>query len=64
MTDTTTEIIRDLIPLLTNLAQMLDEMKIERGQHPTIEWTTYNQEQREALTAMVRRAQAALEEQP
>jgi predicted RNase H-like nuclease (RuvC/YqgF family) len=37
---------------------MLDEMKVERQQHTTLEWTAHNQEQRDALSAFLRRAQA------
>jgi hypothetical protein len=54
--DSTDALTRDLIPFLGNIAQMLDEMKVERGNHPTIEWTAYNQEQRDILTTFLRRA--------
>lgn len=56
--DSTDALVRDLIPFLGNIAQMLDEMKVERQQHPIIEWTAYNQEQRDNLTAFLRRASA------
>jgi hypothetical protein len=52
--DSTDALTRDLIPFFSNIAQMLDEMKIERGD----KWTGYNQEQREALTVFLRRAHA------
>jgi hypothetical protein len=56
--DSTEALARDLIPFLGNVAQMLDEMKVERNAHPTIMWTAYNQEQRDTLAAFLRRATA------
>jgi hypothetical protein len=52
MMDSTDVLVRDLIPFLGNIAQMLDEFKVERGD----KWTPYNQEQRDRLTAFLRRA--------
>ena len=47
-------LVRDVAALLSNVAQMLDEMKIERMNHPTIEWTDWNQQQRDELTRILR----------
>jgi hypothetical protein len=52
--DSTDALTRDLIPFLGNVAQMLDEMKVERGRN----WTSYNQQQRETLTEILSRAHA------
>lgn len=56
--DSTDALTRDLIPFLNYIASMLDEMKVEREQGQGLAWTTHNQEQREALTAFLRRAHA------
>lgn len=55
-------ILRDIRLFLPNVAQMLDEMKVERSfRH--IDWTDYNQEQRELLTALMRRIDALSNEE-
>jgi hypothetical protein len=56
--DSTDALARDLIPFLNNVAQMLDEMKTERGHGHGLAWTPYNQEQRDALTAFLHRSHA------
>lgn len=48
----------DIRNVLPNLAQLLDEMKVEREQGSGLNWSPYCQEQREALTALMHRIDA------
>jgi hypothetical protein len=60
--DSTDALARDLIPFLGNIAQMLDETRVERDAGHGLNWTPWCQEQRDTLTALLRRANTLTKE--